>query len=453
MFCVCFHLNKSWFPEVIMVMESIGNIKNHAGGDMAESLFIRNGIILTMEDDFPVIENGSLLIENGEITAVGPGASIDPPPEARVIDAAGSVVMPGLVNCHTHLPMSLFRGLADDLPLDVWLNDHIFPAEARQINPESVLKWAYLSCKELLLSGTTCCCDGYFHADGVALAALRAGIRIVAGQGVIDFPAPGVPDPEKNVDAAVEFAEQWAGRSSCIHPSIFCHSPYTCSALTLQRAKRASRDLGILFQIHVAETRNEAATIPQWKGRSVVEYLDDLGIIDKATLLVHCVWIDDLDIEIIKKRGAGVVYCAESNMKLASGIAPGVGIMNAGIPLGLGTDGSASNNNLDLFQEMDMAARLQKAACSDPMVMAPEQVLTMATLGGARTLGLDKSIGSLKTGKRGDIILVNMEKPHLVPVSNPFAALVHGANGSDVTHVIVDGRVVVENGRLMIPDL
>ncbi|MBI9088679.1 MAG: amidohydrolase [Desulfobacterium sp.] len=419
---------------------------------MADPIFIRNGTILTMEADSSVIENGSLLIENGEIRALGPNGSMAMPSRARVIDAAGCVVMPGLVNCHTHLPMSLFRGLADDLPLDVWLFEHIFPAEAKEINPGSVQKWARHSCEELLLSGTTCCCDGYFHGDEVAGAALGAGIRIVAGQGIIDFPAPGVPDPKKNVATAVEFVHRWRGRSPLVMPSIFCHSPYTCSGATLVAAKQAARDLGVLFQIHGAETGAETSKIPECGGRSVVEYLDDLGIIDETTLLVHCVWIDDSDIAIIKKRGAGVAHCGESNMKLASGIAPVPGMMDAGIPLGLGTDGSASNNNLDLFQEMDMVSKLHRVACSDPGVMTAQQVVTLATLGGARALGLDRKIGSLTRGKRADIILVNLKKPHLVPVYNPFVSLVHGAKGSDVTHVMVAGRIRVENGKLTARD-
>jgi 5-methylthioadenosine/S-adenosylhomocysteine deaminase len=416
---------------------------------MTDQLFIRNGTILTMAADSPVIENGSLLIENGEIQVLGPSGSLAPPSRARVIDAAGCLVMPGLVNCHTHLPMSLFRGLADDLPLDVWLFEHIFPAEAEQINPASVGKWARHSCEELLLSGTTCCCDGYFHGDGVAGAALETGIRIVAGQGIIDFPAPGVPDPEKNVATAVEFVRRWTGRSQRVTPSIFCHSPYTCSATTLVAAKQAARELGVLFQIHVAETRSETSNITDCGDRSVVRYLDDLGIIDDATLLVHCVWLDGSDIAILKKRGAGVAHCAESNMKLASGIAPVPEMMAAGIRLGLGTDGSASNNNLDLFQEMDMVSKLHTVACSDPGVLAAQKVVTLATLGGARALGLDRKIGSLARGKRADIILVNLKKPHLVPVYNPFVTLVHGVKGSDVSHVIVDGRIRVENGELV----
>ncbi|MCP4116632.1 MAG: amidohydrolase [Desulfobacteraceae bacterium] len=419
---------------------------------MANQLFIRNGILLTMAEDSSVIENGSLLVEDGEIRALGPAGSIPMPARARVIDAAGCVVMPGLVNCHTHLPMSLFRGLADDLPLDVWLFEHIFPAEAEQITPASVRKWARHSCEELLLSGTTCCCDGYFYGDGVAEAALLSGIRMVAGQGVIDFPAPGVPDPKQNVAAAVEFVRRWTGRSSLIMPSIFCHSPYTCSQATLVTARQAARDLNVLFQIHVAETGAETTKIPRCGDRSVVRYLDDLGIIDDTCLLVHCVWIDEADMAIIKKRGAGVAHCAESNMKLAAGIAPVPGMMDAGITLGLGTDGSASNNNLDLFQEMDMVSKLHKAACADPGVLAARKVVTLATLGGARALGLDRKIGSLTRGKRADIILVNLGKPHLVPVYDPFASLVHGAKGSDVTHVIVDGRMVVENGELTGPD-
>lgn len=420
----------------------LAQIDAENGGYMVDDILIKNGMILTMEDDEPVIENGTLLIEDGVITGIGKAELFLQNSAAQMIDATGSIVMPGLVNCHTHLPMSLFRGLADDLPLEIWLSKHIFPAEAEQINPDSVKKWALHSCHELLFSGTTTCCDGYFYEDLVAKAVLESGLRAVTGHGVIDFPAPGVPDPEKNVETAVNFAKKWKNRSSCIHPSIFCHSPYTCSKATLKKAKQAADSLGILFQIHVAETENEQNMIQENKDKSPVEYLDSLELLDEHTLLSHAVWINENDIAIIKKRGASIAHCAESNMKLAAGIAPIPLIMENEIIVGLGTDGSASNNNLDLFLEMDTAAKLHKIACSDPCVMNAKDVVKMATIGGAKALGLGKSIGSLKIGKKADIIIINTEKPHLVPLYNPFSTLVYGVKGSDVTHVIVDGEIL-----------
>ncbi len=415
---------------------------------MNPDIAIVNGLILTMEKASPVIENGSVIVKNQRIEAVGRVESVGVKKGTLVIDASGTIVMPGLVNCHTHLPMSLFRGLADDLPLDVWLNEHMFPAEASRINPKTAKKWALHSAKELLLSGTTTCCDGYFYEDQVAEAVLESGMRAILGQGVIDFPAPGVPESSENVTQAAAFAGKWLNRSSRIEPSIFCHSPYTCSKKTLVEAKAAASDMGLLFQIHLAETKNEQAMIEGAEGRTPVAYLDSIGLLDERSLLVHCVWLNETDQIIIKERGASVAHCPESNMKLASGIAPVPGMLELGIPLGLGTDGSASNNNLDLFCEMNSAATLQKLANSDPAVMGAEETVALATIKGAQALGLDDEIGSIKPGKRADIILINAWQPHLVPMGNPFAAVAHGVKGGDVTDVMVDGKFLVRHGQL-----
>ena len=417
---------------------------------MAYDILIRNGTLLPMAPGAAgVVEKGYVSVKNGRIEKMGQG---DPPDRyldgALVIDAASGLVMPGLVNCHTHLPMSMFRGLADDLPLDEWLNEHIFPAEARYVNPGSVKRFSSHSVKEMLLSGTTCCCDGYFLEQSVAEAVIESGIRAVLGHGVIDFPAPGVPDPADNVDAAVRFAQNIAGTSSRVYPSIFCHSPYTCSEQTLVRAKRAADEQGILFQIHAAETERENSRLAGNTDRSVIAYLDRIGVLDQNTLLVHAVWVDDKDISIIAGRGCPVAHCAQSNMKLASGVAPVPRMRTADITLGIGTDGCAGNNNLDLLEEMDTVAKLHKCANSDPCAVDAETAVKMATIEGAKALGIGDITGSLEEGKCADIILVDTEKPHLVPAYNPFSMLVYTARGSDVTHVIVDGIVRVKDSVL-----
>ena len=418
---------------------------------MKQHTIINNAMILTMVPGSSPVETGSILIEEGRIADIRHGDSFSPAPHRQVIDGTGLLVMPGLVNCHTHLPMSLFRGLADDLPLDIWLNEHIFPAEATQITPATAEKWALHSCRELLLSGTTCCCDGYFYEEYVAKGVEQSGIRAVLGQGVVDFPAPGVPDPRKNVSTAEKFIRKWKNRNALIHPSIFCHSAYTCSPETLKKGKETADTLGVLFQIHVAETRNETALIKANQENmppSSVQYLNDIDILDSTTLMAHCVWLDPKDIDIIKKRKSSVVHCPESNMKLASGVAPVVSLMAANIQVGLGTDGCASNNNLDLFSEMDMAAKLQKVACNDPCVLNARSVVEMATLGGARALGLSHCIGSLAMGKQADLIAVDLRRPHLIPMYDPFSTLVYSARGSDVVMVMVDGNIRVQNGCL-----
>ena len=410
---------------------------------------ISNGLLITMTQGLPVIEDGAVLIKNGAIEAWGRAKEFSGVSVKTHINADRKIIMPGLINCHTHLPMSMFRGLADDLPLDVWLNEHIFPAEAKHINPESVEKWSRHACIEMLLSGTTTCCDGYFHEAGVAKAVMDSGIRAVIGQGVIDFPAPGVPDPKENVKTAVDFVKKFMDASPLLSPSIFCHTPYTCSKETLVAAKQAASSLGVLFQIHVAETQNEVNMVQGLGKMSIVEYLDSIGILDEKTLMIHSIWIDDNDIAIIQKKSASVVHCPESNMKLASGIAPVPKLIGNGVPVGLGTDGCASNNDHDLFAEMDMAAKLHKVALLDPCAMDARTTLKMATIQGARAIGLDKITGSIEKGKRADIILVDMDKPHVTPMYDPYSSLVYSAKSSDVSCVMVDGKILVQQGKIL----
>lgn len=422
---------------------------------MSDSIdtLICNGIVVTVNPDFDVIEDGMVAVKDGRIVYAGKAGGIKKEDAEEIIDAGGGIVMPGLVNTHTHLPMSLFRGLADDLPLEKWLTEHIFPAEASHINPESVRTGTLLSCAEMLLSGTTTCCDGYFYENDVARAAAESGIRAVVGQGIVDFPTPDAPDPGKNVNKALEFVSEWKNRHPRIMPSIFCHSPYTCSAQTLKRAKKAADDTGVLFQIHAAETRNEPGLSGISEGTSVVKYLDGLGVLDENTLASHCVWINAVDISLLHDRGTGVSHNPESNMKLASGIAPVPALINAGVAVGLGTDGCASNNNLDMFETMDFAAKLHKASTEDPTVMDAQTVVRMATIEGARALGMDRLTGSIEQGKAADLIIINTRRPHLVPMYHPGSHLVYSVHGSDVAHVMVNGETLVSDGRLVHTDI
>jgi 5-methylthioadenosine/S-adenosylhomocysteine deaminase len=421
---------------------------------MNNDIVIHNGTLITMNSDFDIIDDGVLCIKNDKLAKIEPRKNYEPLPDGKkIIDARGGIIMPGLVNTHTHLPMALFRGLADDLPLSKWLNEYIFPAEANHIHPDSVRLGALLSGAEMLLSGTTTCCDGYFHEDHVAAAMNNIGMRAILGQGVIDFPAPGVPKPEDNVNNALKFIQKWKYKSSLITPSIFCHSPYTCSEATLKKAKHAADAKGVLFQIHAAETKDEYVSIQTTHHTTPLKYMDKIGIIDRNTLLVHAVWLDDDDIEIIAKRGASVSHNPESNMKLTSGIAPVPALLKAGVTVGLGTDGCASNNNLDLFSEMDTAAKLHKVNAMDPTLMDAVTVLKMATIEGARSLGLRDITGSLEIGKKADVITIDTHKPHLVPVYNPVSHIVYAAQGSDVQDVIVDGHILVKDRTLLTVDV
>jgi len=416
-------------------------------------LIIHNGTAVTVNEHFDIIEQALIGVQKGVIATVATRQAGTALPDATtVIDAGGGFIMPGLVNTHTHLPMTLFRGLADDLPLDVWLNEHIFPVESQFITAENVMWGTQLACLEMLLSGTTTCCGGYFHEDSVAAAVAQAGLRGVLAQGVIDFPAPGVPDPDLNVTHAGTYVDQWLGREVNITPAVFCHSPYTCSSDTLKAAKAVARERDVLFQIHVAETEAERNASLQEHGVTPVKYLDDLGILDEHTLVVHAVWTDTEDIDIMRSRGVTISHNAESNMKLAAGIAPVPDFIAAGITVGLGTDGCASNNDLDLFSEMDSVAKIHKAVTRDPTTLDAATVLKMATRDGARAIGLGDMTGSLERGKQADLIVVDAASPHLVPLYAPHSHIVYAMRGADVNTVVVGGKILVKDRQMITLD-
>jgi 5-methylthioadenosine/S-adenosylhomocysteine deaminase len=413
-----------------------------------EDLLIHNALIVTANPAFEVIPRGFVSARKERLTSVAAqvkGRAL--PPAREVIDAGGGIVLPGLVNAHTHLPMAMYRGLADDLPLMEWLEDHIFPAEARFATPENIAWATRLSCAEMLLGGVTTCCDGYFEADAVAAAAAEMGLRAVVGQGVVDFPAPGVPDPAGNVAAAEGFVRRWQGRSPLITPAIFCHSPYTCGAATLKAAKAAARQAGVLFQIHLAETREETARLTRAEGCSPAAYLARLGVLDRQTLAVHGVWLNEADIRLLADSGAALAHCPESNMKLGAGIAPLAAMRAAGVRLALGTDGCASNNDQDLLREMDTAAKLHKVRSGDPTSFDAATVLRMATSQGAEAIGLGAAIGSLEAGKQADLIVLDPRHPALNPCYNPVSQVVYAAAGDAVQHTVVAGRLRVRNRR------
>jgi len=345
--------------------------------------------------------------------------------------------------------MSCFRGLADDLPLQEWLHEHIFPAEATYVSEENVYWATLLAVVEMIKSGTTTFCDGYFYEDGAARAVAASGIRAVLGQGVVDFPAPGVPDPRINLKAAEAFVFRWQEKSSRLMPSIFCHSPYTCSPETLIGAKDICREHEVFFQIHLAETRTELEETLQRYGHRPVHHLANLGLLDAQTICHHAVMVNDEEIELLAHSGVGVSHNPESNMKLASGVAPLPRMLAAGVKVGLGTDGCASNNNLDIFQEMDTAAKLHKVHQGDPALSSALQVAAMATKGGAAALGMTQVLGSLEPGKKADLIVIDLNQPHLTPMYEPCSHLVYAARGADVRDVVIDGSIVMRERRLL----
>ncbi len=417
---------------------------------MSSSILITNTTLFT-EPKAPLLHDQWLLCRNNAIHSFGPMTSVLDEAEAVQINGQDKLLMPGLINAHNHCAMTLFRGLADDMELNTWLSDYIFPAEAKHVTPEMVYECSKLAAAEMILSGTTCVADGYFHEEETAQALFDAGMRAVPAQGVIDFPAPGVPDPAKNIAAAEQFLLKWQGREELITPGIFAHSPYTCSPQTLQSAKELAKKYNAPFFIHIAESKQEQQLIMDPQGTSPIRHLASLDLLDRDTILIHCVWLDDEDMEIIKKSGAGVVVCPQSHFKLASGIARTTEMDRAGIPVGLGTDGSASNNSLDLFREMDILAKSQKAKTLEATAMPAHAVLTAATVNNAQILGLPQ-LGKIAPGYKADLILIDIQQPHLRPFYNKDL-LVYSANGADVDTVIINGRIVLQERELLSFDM
>ena len=436
-------------------MKSINpNINGRQSETKNVDLVIQGGTAVTMVPGQPPIENVRILINKDRITQIGPSTEVPLPSASSfdIIDAHNGIIMPGLVNAHAHTAMTMFRGFADDLPLRTWLYEKIFPAEARFLSQETVYWGALMGCVEMITSGTTCVADGYFFQDATIRAVHKSGLRAVVAQGIIDFPAPGVPDPKENIRVGRDFLEKWRHFSERITPGLFCHSPVTCSEKTLLRSKQLSKDHDKPLQIHLSETSAEVSEIFKRTGQRPAHYLDQLGLVDSRLIAAHGVYLDKTEIQCLYERGAGVIHVPESNMKLSSGIAPLADILAMGIRTGLGTDGCASNNNLDLFGEMDTAAKLSKVATGRPDAAGAPQVLEMATIGGAAALGLEKEIGTLERGKKADIIVVDTGAPHLCPLYNPFSALVYAACGADVKDVVVDGTTLMKERKVCFLD-
>ena len=417
------------------------------GGNVDPDLIIEGGIVVTMEEGRKPILGAKVFVRDGQITDIRKTDEESPDlgSHVEIIDAKEAIIMPGLINTHTHAAMTLFRGYADDLPLKEWLFEKIFPAEAKFLDPDTVYWGSLLGCLEMIASGTTCFADGYFFQDGTVNAVHESGLRALIAQGVIDFPAPGVKDPKENLKIAKEFIERWLGFSHLITPGIFCHSPLTCSDRTLKGASEISLEFDLPIQIHLSETFEEVSEIMKRTGKRPVFYLDELGLINQDLVTAHSLYLDDREIKCLYEKGVKVVHVPESNMKLSSGVGRISDMINMGLTVGLGTDGCSSNNNLDLFCEMDTAAKLSKVFELDPLSLNAKTALKMATIWGAAILGLEKHIGTIEVGKKADIIVIDLHNPHLCPVYDPLSTIVYSANGSDVKDVIVDGKVLMKN--------
>jgi 5-methylthioadenosine/S-adenosylhomocysteine deaminase len=420
-------------------------------------ILIKGGRLLTLAGAEEIVEAPLIGIRDGRILFIAaahdPLTSLYAPRE--VIDATGCLIMPGLINTHTHVPMVCFRGLADDLPLMDWLRDHIFPAEMKYVSREMVSAGALLGIAEMILSGTTTFCDGYFHAGAIARAALATGMRCVAGMGILDADIDRVDDADVagHVAAAERYLEKWAEEKPLITPALFCHSPYTCSPRTIRAIKDVARRHNALFLIHLSETSEERLIISKRYGTAPVFYLEALGVLDAMTVAVHCNWLDGEEIACLAKNQVKVSHNPQSNMKLATGVGPVPALLAAGVTVGLGTDGCASNNDHDMFGEMDSAAKLHKVFHNDPRVLSAAAVVRMATADGAKVLGLEGTTGVIAVGKEADIILVDLGQPHLTPMYNPYSQLVYAARGADVRTSIIAGKVVMKDRRLRTLDV
>ena len=417
-------------------------------------ILITGGTLLTMSKEMNIIEDPVIGIKDGKILFVEKREEqISEYSAKEILNASGSIVMPGLINTHTHLAMICFRGLADDLPLMEWLNNHIFPVESKYVNRDMIYDGSMLAIAEMILSGTTTFCDAYFYESSVAQAAVKSGMRALPAQGFIDFPAFNNTDPSKYIQIAEKFIEKWTDVSPLISPALICHTPFTCSTETLRIIKEVARKANLPYCIHLAETRDEVKIIRERHGLTPVRYLRSLGVLDDLTIAVHCVHLDEEDIDILADYDVKVSHNPESNMKLASGVAPIPKLLEKGVTVGLGTDGCASNNDLDMFMEMDTAAKIHKVATLNPTVMDAKTVLKMATIDGAKVLGLEDRIGSIEAGKCADIIILDMKKPHLTPLYNCYSQIVYSAEGQDVSTTIIDGKIVMKERHLLCMDV
>jgi 5-methylthioadenosine/S-adenosylhomocysteine deaminase len=408
-------------------------------------LLLYNGTVLTLVSD-QIIENGFIAITGGRIVAIGQRYHDQLRPK-EAWDLSSSLVMPGLINAHTHAAMVFFRGLADDLPLMEWLEKYIFPAERKNVNEELVYLGTLLACAEMIRSGTTTFCDMYIFEKEVAQAAKKAGMRAVVGEVLYDFPSPNVKSIDAGLQYTADLAEMWKD-DPLIIPAVEPHSTYTCSPGLIKRCEELSNVYSIPLIIHLSETESEIKLVKEKHGLTPVFYLDHLGVLNERLIADHCVKVTEDEMDLLKRYGVKVVHCPESNMKLASGVAPVPELLAKGVVVGLGTDGCASNNNLDMFQEMDTAAKLHKVYRGDPTAMNAISVVKMATINGAKVLGLENDLGSIEVGKKADLIIIDLNKPHLTPLYNHYSQLVYAVNGSDVTGSIIDGRVVMRDGKL-----
>ena len=413
-------------------------------------LLISGGTVVTMDASRAILEDGAVAVKGDTIVAVGPRSDLEARYAAKqTIDARGGLVLPGFINGHTHVPMTLFRGLHDDVTLNDWLYKYIFPAEAKNVNEEFVRWGTRLAAAEQIRVGVTTFADMYYFEDAVAEETKAAGMRGVLGETFIDFPAPDNKNQAEMLAYTEKFLKKWQG-DPLIHAAAAPHSIYTCSQKTLQDSAALARKYHAPILIHTSEMKKEWEDSEKTNGMSPVQYLDKIGILGPDVVSAHCIFVDAADEKTLAQKQVGCVHNPSSNMMIASGVSPVADMRAAGVAVGLGTDGPAgSNNDLDLMEEIDLAAKLAKISKMDPLALNAKAVVEMATIDGARALHMDKEIGSLETGKKADVILIGLDEPNAVPMYDIYAQVAYALKGSDVQTVVIGGRMVMRDRKLL----
>jgi 5-methylthioadenosine/S-adenosylhomocysteine deaminase len=421
------------------------------------SLIIKNASILTIDDSFSIFNPGAIAIKNDIIEAVGDESEIlSSYSSTEILDAGGKILMPGLINAHTHVPMTLLRGLADDLRLDVWLLGYMMPVEREYVTPEFVQLGTKLACAEMLRSGITCFCDMYYFEDDVAEATAEVGMRAICSESILKFPTPDAASYDESIAYSKQFIEKWKNHPLII-PSIAHHAPYTCTPEIIKKSKDIAIQYDIPLHIHLAETQQEVENVVAENGMPVIPYMDKLDLFDAKVIAAHCVHIDPGEIRLLKKRNAGVAHNPSSNLKLASGFSPVKQMIDIGINVGIGTDGPASNNDLDMFEEIRLTTFLAKGSSGDPTALPAKTTVAMATRIGAKALHIEDITGSLTPGKRADLILIDISKIHNSPnfrhlPDSLYSQVVYAAKANDVSDVMVNGKWLMKDHQLLTLD-
>jgi 5-methylthioadenosine/S-adenosylhomocysteine deaminase len=409
---------------------------------------ISGSYVLTMDKGLTVISNGAVAVKGSEIVDVGSSDEIfGKYSPGAIIREEGNVILPGLINTHTHAAMVYFRGIADDLPLTDWLNKHIWPAENKWLSPDFISDAVELACLEMLKGGVTTYNDMYFYEDAAGRTAKRIGMRAVLGAGILDFPSKSAATTEQYFANAESFIKDWKG-DELITPCIAPHALYSCGPDSLRRAGAMAEKYDVPLHIHLSETEWEVVEVMRRYKKRPVEHLEALGFLDENVLAAHCIWVEDREIELLARRRVGVSHCMESNLKLASGFAPVASMLAEGVKVTFGTDGAASNNDLNILSEMSTTAKVHKALSNNPTVLDARTILCMATRWGAEALGLGDKVGSLEKGKMADIATISLNKPHLIPMYDVYSHIVYAAMASDVETVMVNGKLVIHKRKL-----